>query len=139
VFCAIPIEKTGNRSRDHSDKDMKRKTEPNAGDGWARLPLTAEPTLPIQPLHDFVLVEPVAEQERSPGGIYIPDVAKDKPQRGTVIAVGPGRVLENGQTTAITVRAGDRVLFAKYGPHYVERDGDELMLIRESDLLAVLC
>ncbi len=92
----------------------------------------------MRPLHEFVLVEPAEQETMSRGGIVIPDVAKNKPQEGTVLAVGNGRVLESGERVAPAVSVGDRVLFRKYGGDYIERDGKEFLLVRESDLLAVL-
>jgi len=93
-----------------------------------------EPT--IRPLDDRVVVEPLESEEKTPGGIFLPDTAKEKPQKGRVIAVGPGKVLDNGERAELSVSVGDVVLFAKYGGTEVEVAGKELLIMRESDLLA---
>jgi chaperonin GroES len=92
----------------------------------------------LKPLHDRVLVRPVEESSRSPGGIVIPDNAKEKPQRGEVLATGPGEALETGQIRSLAVKAGDSVLFGKYAATEVTVDGEELMVLRESDILAII-
>ena len=92
----------------------------------------------IRPLHDRILVERVGEEQKSKGGIIIPDTAKEKPQEGRVIAVGKGRVLENGEVRALEVKKGDRVLFGKYSGTEVKLAGDDRLIIREEDVLAVL-
>jgi chaperonin GroES len=92
----------------------------------------------IEPLDDRVVVKPLEKDEKTAGGIFLPETAKEKPQQGKVIAVGPGKVLENGERVAVSVKKGDLVLFAKYGGAEVEVGGEELLIIRESDLLAVI-
>jgi len=92
----------------------------------------------LKPLGDRVVVELLEEEERTKGGIVLPDTAKEKSQKGKVLAVGPGRVLENGQRVALDVQEGDKVLFAKYGGTEIELDGKELMILQERDVLAVL-
>ena len=92
----------------------------------------------IRPLHDRILVERVGEEQKTKGGIIIPDTAKEKPQEGRVIAVGKGRVLENGEVRALEVKKGDRVLFGKYSGTEVKLAGDDRLIIREEDVLAVL-
>ena len=91
----------------------------------------------IRPLGDRVIVEAMT-QETSKSGIIIPDTAKEKPQQGKVVAVGPGRLSENGERLAPEVKSGDVVLFGKYSGTEIEVDGDELLILRESDILAVL-
>jgi chaperonin GroES len=92
----------------------------------------------IRPLHDRILIERVGEEHKTKGGIIIPDTAKEKPQEGRVIAVGKGRVLENGEVRALEVKKGDRVLFGKYSGTEVKLAGDDRLIIREEDVLAIL-
>jgi chaperonin GroES len=92
----------------------------------------------IRPIGDRVVVKPAAKEEVTKSGIVIPDTAKEKPQEGTVIAVGSGRLLDNGDRATIDVREGDRVLFAKYGGTEFKLDGEEYLVLRESDILAVV-
>lgn len=96
----------------------------------------AAPTL--RPLDDRVVVEPLEAEEKTAGGILLPDTAKQKPQQGKVIAVGPGKLSEKGDRTAVGVKIGDTVLFGKYSGSDVEVSGKELKILRESDLLAKL-
>lgn len=90
----------------------------------------------LNPLDDRVVVEPVSAEETTAGGIVLPDAAQEKPQRGIVKAVGPGRLLESGDRCAVSVKEGDEVLFGKYGGNEVEIDGTEYKILRESDILA---
>jgi len=92
----------------------------------------------IRPLHDRILVERLEEQEVNRGGIIIPDTAKEKPQEGKVIAVGAGKVTEDGKRLAPEVKAGDRILFGKYSGSEVKVDDKEYLILREDDILAVL-
>ncbi len=92
----------------------------------------------IRPLHDRVIVRRVEEERRSAGGIVIPDTATEKPIRGEVMAVGNGKILENGSVRPMDVKAGDRVLFGKYSGTEVKVDGQELLVMREEDIMAVL-
>jgi chaperonin GroES len=92
----------------------------------------------VRPLHDRILVRRVEEEKKSKGGIIIPDTAKEKPQEGRVIAVGTGKVLEDGTTRALEVSKGDRVLFSKYSGTEVDIDALEHLIIREEDVLAIL-
>ncbi|MEX2304181.1 MAG: co-chaperone GroES [Bryobacterales bacterium] len=92
----------------------------------------------LRPLHDRILVERLEESEQKKGGIIIPDSAKEKPQRGTVVAVGSGKRLENGQVTPLDVKAGDQILFGKYGGSEVNVDGNEYLILREDEVLAVI-
>ncbi len=92
----------------------------------------------IRPLHDRVVVKREAEERKSPGGIVIPDTASEKPTFGKVIAVGQGKLLENGQIRAPDVKVGDRVLFGKYSGTEVKVDNQELVVMREEDVMAVV-
>lgn len=91
----------------------------------------------IKPLMDRVVVKIVTAEEKTKGGILLPDTAKEKPQEAEVIAVGPGKVLDNGTRIAPEVKVGDKVFFAKYSGTEVKIDGDEYLIVRESDILAV--
>ena len=90
----------------------------------------------VRPLDDRVVVEPIEAEETTAGGIVLPDAAKEKPQRGTIVAVGPGRLLENGERGDLSVAVGDEVIYGKYGGSEIEVDGDEVKILRESDILA---
>ena len=93
----------------------------------------------IRPLHDRVLVKRVNPEEKtSTGGIIIPDTAKEKPQEGEVVAVGPGKMLEDGKVQPMNVKAGDRILFGKYSGTDVKLDDEEYLIMREDDILGVL-
>lgn len=91
----------------------------------------------IRPLQDRILVKRVEEEETTSGGIIIPDSAKEKPQEGQVVAVGPGKTLDSGEIAEPGVKAGDRILFSKYAGTDVNVDGDEHIIIREDDVLAI--
>jgi chaperonin GroES len=95
-------------------------------------------TMKIRPLHDRIIVKRLEEEERTKGGIIIPDTAKEKPIEGKVIAVGNGKVLEDGKVRPLDVKAGDRVLFSKYGGTEVKIDGEEHLIMREEDILGVV-
>jgi chaperonin GroES len=92
----------------------------------------------IKPLADRIVVEPLDETEEMRGGLYIPDTAKEKPQQGTVVAVGPGRRTEEGELLKVEVSTGDRVLYGKYSGTEVTVDGADYLIVKESDVLAVL-
>ena len=92
--------------------------------------------LNIRPLDDRVVVEPLQAEETTAGGIVLPENAKEKPQRGTVVAVGPGRLLDSGDRGDLSVNVGDEVIFGKYGGTEIEVDGAEVKILRESDILA---
>lgn len=92
----------------------------------------------IKPLYDRVVVKVLEEEEKTAGGIVLPDTAKEKPQKGEVLAVGPGAVREDGTRVPPEVKTGDKVLFAKYAGTEVKVDGEELLILRESDILAVV-
>ena len=91
----------------------------------------------LKPLGDHVLVKPLSKEEKTQGGIILPDTAKEKPQAGEVIAVGPGRLLENGTRVQPEVKTGDKVIYAKYGGTEVKLDGDEYLILRETDIYAI--
>ena len=92
----------------------------------------------IRPLNDRIIVRRLEEQEQMRGGLYIPDTAKEKPQEGEVLAVGNGKLLDNGQRIAIDLKAGDRILFGKYSGTEIKLDGDEYLILREDDILGVV-
>jgi len=92
----------------------------------------------LQPLHDRVLIKRAEEKETIKGGIIIPDTAKEKPQEGTVIAVGPGKVNKDGSKAALSVKKGDRILFGKYSGNDVRIDDQEYLIIREDDILGII-
>jgi chaperonin GroES len=92
----------------------------------------------VRPLHDRLLVQRIEEKETVKGGIIIPDTAKEKPQEGKVIAVGNGKILENGTKLALDVKAGDKILFGKYSGNEVKIEDEEYLIIREEDVLAIL-
>ena len=92
----------------------------------------------LRPLHDRILVRRLEEAEQKRGGIIIPDTAKEKPQQATVLSVGSGRITEDGKVQPLDVKAGDKVVFGKYAGTEVKIDGEELLIIREDDVLGVL-
>ncbi|MDR2579221.1 MAG: co-chaperone GroES [Chitinispirillales bacterium] len=92
----------------------------------------------VKPLADRVLVRPLDAQEKTAGGIFIPDNAKEKPQKGEVVAVGPGKITDSGTKIEMTLKTGDKVLYGKYSGTEVTVDGAELLILRESDVLAIV-
>ena len=92
----------------------------------------------LRPLDDRVVVQPSEAEETTAGGIVLPDSAREKPQRGTVVAVGPGKLLDNGNRGELSVSVGDVVIYGRYGGSEVEVDGQEMKILRESDILAKL-
>jgi len=92
----------------------------------------------LKPLADRLVVEPIEQEDVTAGGIILPETAKEKPQQGKVIAAGPGRVDEDGKRIAMEVKLGDRVLYAKYSGTEIKQDGKKLLILRESDILAVV-
>jgi chaperonin GroES len=92
----------------------------------------------IRPLHDRVIVKREDEERKSPGGIVIPDTAAEKPIRGKIIAVGKGKILENGSIRPLDLKVGDKILFGKYGGTEVKVDGEDLLVMREEDVMAVI-
>ena len=92
----------------------------------------------VRPLHDRLLVKRIEEKETVKGGIIIPDTAKEKPQEGEVLAVGNGKILENGTKVPLDVKVGDKILFGKYSGTDIKIDGEEVLILREDEVLAVL-
>ena len=92
----------------------------------------------LKPLSDHVIVKAIEEDSTTKSGIVLPDSAKEKSQKGEVIAVGPGKLLDNGQRAAMEVQVGNKVLFAKYGPNEVNVDGEDYLILTESDIYAVI-
>jgi len=93
----------------------------------------------LQPLGDRVVIKPLEAEEKTKGGIVLPDIAKEKPQEGEVVAVGKGRVLDNGTVQAPEVKVGDKILYGKYsGNEITTKEGDELLIMREEDILAII-
>ena len=92
----------------------------------------------LRPLHDRVIVKRVEEEEKTSGGIIIPDAAKEKPQQGKVLAVGKGKILENGKVSPLAVKKGDRILFGKYAGQEIKVEGEEHLIMREDDILAII-
>lgn len=94
--------------------------------------------LNITPLHDRVVVKPSEAEEKTKGGIILPDTAKEKPIEGTIVAVGSGKVAEDGKVTPLTVKNGDRVLYGKYSGTEIHVDGEDYLIMRESDIFAII-
>jgi chaperonin GroES len=92
----------------------------------------------LRPLNDRVIVKRLEEEQKSAGGIIIPDTAKEKPQQGRIVAAGHGKMLENGKVNPLTVKEGDRVLFGKYSGTEVKIEGEEHLIMREDDILAII-
>ncbi len=90
----------------------------------------------LQPLADRVVVKPIEKEEKTKSGIYLPDTAREKPQEGEILAAGPGRIGEDDKRIALDVKVGDTVVYTKYGGTEIKIDGDELIILRESDILA---
>jgi len=100
--------------------------------------MSTEVKVMIKPLADRVVVEPIEEEVTTKGGIVLPDTAKEKPQKGKVVAVGSGKLLDNGERVPLEVKEGDVVVFAKYGGTEIEFEGNEYIILSERDLLAVV-
>src|ERR1700753_3092546 len=100
--------------------------------------LLKEHSMKIRPLHDRVIVKRLEEERTSPGGIVIPDTAAEKPVQGKIVAVGKGKILEDGQVRALDVKIGDKILFGKYSGTEVKVDGEDLVVMREEDVMAVI-
>jgi len=98
--------------------------------------MAATKTISLRPLDDRVIVQPNEAEETTAGGIVLPDSAREKPQRGTVVAVGPGKLLDSGNRGELSVAVGDVVIYGKYGGSEIEIDGEEMKILRESDILA---
>ncbi|MDD5700594.1 MAG: co-chaperone GroES [Dehalococcoidales bacterium] len=90
----------------------------------------------LQPLADRLVVKPIQKEETTRGGIIIPDTVKEKPQEGEVVAVGPGRMTDDGKRIALDIKVGDRVIYSKYGGSEIKVDDEEMIILRESDILA---
>jgi len=101
-----------------------------------RTPANTASTLKVRPLDDRIVVEPVEAEEKTTGGILLPDTAKQKPQRGRVLAVGPGKLLDNGQRAKVCVAIGDEVMYGRYAGSDVQHERKEIKILRESDILA---
>ncbi len=91
----------------------------------------------VRPLHDRILVRRMAEEEKTAGGLFIPDTAKEKPQKGEIVAAGKGRITEDGKTLPLEVKIGDKVLFAKYSGTELKLNGEEFLMMREEDILGI--
>ena len=98
--------------------------------------MAKEPIFKVRPLDDRVVVEPLEAEDKTPGGILLPDTAKQKPQRGRVLAVGPGKLLDDGNRAKVSVVKGDEVLYGRYSGTDIEVDRKEIKILRESDILA---
>ncbi|AGH96598.1 chaperonin groES [Pseudobdellovibrio exovorus JSS] len=98
----------------------------------------AKTELGVRPLHDRILVRRMAEEEKTAGGLFIPDSAKEKPQRGEIVAAGNGRVTEDGKVLPLEVKAGDKVLFSKYAGTEIKLSGEEFLMMREEDILGII-
>jgi chaperonin GroES len=92
----------------------------------------------VRPLHDRILVKRMAEEEKTAGGLYIPDTAKEKPSKGEIVAAGKGRITEDGKVMPLEVKVGDKVLFGKYSGTELKLDGHEYLMMREEDILGVI-
>ena len=104
----------------------------------AKKPKKSKPAVKLQPLGDRIVVQRDITESTTVGGIYLPENAKDKPLRGTIIAIGDGRLVADGSRVALQVKVGDRVLFTSYAPNEIQFGDDELLLMREEDVLAVI-
>lgn len=91
----------------------------------------------VRPLHDRILVRRMAEEEKTAGGLFIPDTAKEKPQKGEIVAAGKGRITEDGKTLPLEVKIGDKVLFGKYSGTELKLNGEEFLMMREEDILGI--
>jgi chaperonin GroES len=91
----------------------------------------------VRPLHDRILVRRMAEEEKTAGGLFIPDTAKEKPQKGEIVAAGKGRITEEGKVLPLEVKAGDKVLFSKYAGTELKLNGEEFLMMREEDVLGI--
>ena len=99
---------------------------------------TTTTTVGVRPLHDRLLIQRLSEEEKTSGGIYIPETAKEKPQEGRVIAVGSGKKTEDGRSVPLEVKSGDQILFSKYAGTELKLKGEEYLMIREDDVLGII-
>jgi chaperonin GroES len=135
---------TARRSVPNLPRAFWHSTHPTAkatwagGSGHATQARKAGGSLKVRPLHDRILVKRVEEEQKTAGGIIIPDTAKEKPQEGRVMAVGNGKLTDEGKLIPLEVSVGDRILFGKYSGSEINLDGEEHLIIREDDVLAVL-
>jgi chaperonin GroES len=104
----------------------------------AHMPTKAKSATKLQPLGDRIVVRPIKREEVTKGGIILPDTAKEKPQEGEVIAVGPGKLTDDGKRLAMEVKKGDKVMYAKYAGTEFKQDYEELLILRDSDVLATI-
>src|SRR3954452_9527413 len=121
------------KPRDSSDSTTTRPAPPRCGPALLD---RNRSMAKIRPLEDRVVIQQIEAEEKTAGGIVLPDTAKEKPQRGRVLAVGPGKMLDSGERVAIGVQEGDEVLFGKYSGTDIKVDGEEIKILRESDILA---
>jgi chaperonin GroES len=128
---AVPTAKS---RRTPGDQPQARSPSPASSDGAPEVLFPMK----MRPLHDRILVKRVEEEAKTKGGIIIPDTAKEKPQEAKVVAVGSGKVTDDGKLVALEVKKGDRVLFGKYSGSEVQIDGEEHLIIREEDVLAII-
>jgi chaperonin GroES len=152
VLPGRPEQDGPERGGPHPERDRSGSPapEPTRGDFDSQHRLAAVPIRPtratpgdkeamkVQPLHDRILVKRIDEEQKTKGGIIIPDTAQEKPQEGKVIAVGKGRVLDDGKVQEVAVKKGDKILFSKYAGTDIKVDGDDHIIIREDDVLAIL-
>jgi chaperonin GroES len=92
----------------------------------------------LKPLNEHVIVKPLSKEEKTASGIILPETVKEKPEQGEIIAVGPGKLLENGQRAPLTVKIGDKVIFTKYSPNEIKVENQEYLVLNESDILAIV-
>jgi chaperonin GroES len=143
IFSPLPLE-TKNRKNQIIARRMPLKgpaTRPDLirSGLWGRSILfVQEENMKFRPLHDRIVVRRVSSEEKTKGGIIIPDTAKEKPQEGEVIAVGPGARNEQGQIVALDVKVGDRVLFGKWSGTEIKIDGEELLIMKEADVMGII-
>jgi len=112
--------------------------EEKAGSRERFVGLNTEVFMNVKPLEDRIILKPMEAEEKTAGGIIIPDNAKEKPQKGEVIAVGPGKVTDKGQKIEVSLKKGDKVLYGKYSGTEVTIDGEDYLIVRESDILAII-
>ena len=137
---AHAADRTADEQGRRQERDKQRMAKPKQVRATATVAHQEEITVAakLHPVADRVVVKPLQKEEMTKSGLIIPDTAKEKPQEGEVIAVGAGKLLDNGKRGEMEVKVGDRVLFAKYGGTEFKLDGDDLLVLRESDILAVI-
>jgi chaperonin GroES len=142
-FFARPLENQKRQNQIFRAGRRKRVRRParssaGPGEGKASIVFVQEENMKFRPLHDRIVVRRVTSEEKTKGGIIIPDTAKEKPQEGEVVAVGPGARNEQGQIVALDVQVGDRVLFGKWSGTEIKIDGEELLIMKEADIMGVI-